>query len=327
MTTDFSNVLVSGGTGFLGRHFIGQLIDKMPNLHVYMGKRRASVTHMSPVGLICSVGLELSDTIDLPLTADIVFHIAGEKRDQSKMWNINLEGTRRLLEWSAVNGVKRFVYLSSVGVYGASKDSGVIDVGAIKRPKNIYESSKSAAEDLVRKKCSEHGMEYVILQPSNVIGWAGDKTYPLLGLIRAIKRGWFTYFGDIETYFNYVAVEDVVSGLVAATSKQASNQTFIVNSPVPMRLFISWIAEELGVIYPSRRLPAMVGSAAALFADAVSGVTGQPIPFGSERYNELTNTTRFNGTPIATVLGNVYTTGIELAVRQLVGRYIKEGLL
>src|ERR1019366_6324249 len=122
----------------------------------------------SPSGRIQYVALDLSKSIELHSSPDIVFHIAGEKRDESRMWDVNLEGTRRLVGWSAEHGVKRFVYLSSVAVYGARKNSGVIDQDTLKRPQNTYGASMNAAENYVREHCSKYGIEYVILQPSNV---------------------------------------------------------------------------------------------------------------------------------------------------------------
>lgn len=323
----YSAVLITGATGFVGGHFLGRLGDENPQLSVYVGQRQSAHADTMLGGGTHPVSLDLSSQLYLQLSVDIVFHIAGEKRDEGLMWEVNFEGTRRLLEWSAAQGVRRFVYLSSVGVYGASKNAGLVEAEAPKHPQNVYESSKSAAEDLVREKCGEYGMEYVILQPSNVIGWVEGKAYPLLGLMRMIKRGLFTYFGSQDTCFNYVAVEDVASALVAATAPSAANRAFIINSPVSMRQFVGWIAQELGVVPPARCLPAMFGRAAAVLADALSGVTGKSIPFGRERFDELTNTTRYDGSPACDVLGNVYALGIESSVRQLVRRYKKEGLL
>lgn len=327
MTAAYTTALVTGASGFVGRHFLRQLLSANPQINVYVGQRHSIDDGQDIRRNRRRVDLDLSSPLDLQLSADIVFHIAGEKRDESLMWEVNLEGTHKLLEWSAARGVKRFVYLSSVGVYGACKNAGVIKAGALKHPQNIYESSKSAAEDLVRQKCGEYGMEYVILQPSNVIGWVDGKGFPLLGLMKMIKRGWFTYFGRRETCFNYVAVEDVASALVATTAPGLANQVFIINSPVSMREFVGWIAQELGVALPALRLPAPVGRAAAVFADAVGGVTGRSIPFGRERYSELTNTTRYDGSPVCDAFEKVYSLGIESAVRQLVRRYRKERLL
>lgn len=321
----YKSALVTGASGFVGQHFLQRVQAELPALALYVGGRSASAPGLA--GQARPVVLDLSREIDLGETPEVVFHIAGEKRDESRMWEVNLEGTRRLLEWSAARGVKRFVYLSSVGVYGARKNAGVVSAGAAKNPNNTYESSKSAAEDLVRQKCGEYGMEYVILQPSNVIGWVDGKAYPLLGLMKMIRRGWFTYFGKKDTCFNYVAVEDVASALVAATAPVAANRTFIINSPVSMRQFVGWIAEELGVPSPARRLPAVAGRAAAFLADVLGGATGRSIPFGRERFTELTNTTRYDGSPARDALGDVYSMGVESAVRRLVQRYRKEGLL
>jgi nucleoside-diphosphate-sugar epimerase len=323
--SSYKSALVTGASGFVGRHFLQRVQAEFPDLALYVGGRSAVPSGLS--GQAKPVVLDLSREIGFEGEPEVVFHVAGEKRDEGQMWEVNLEGTRRLLQWSAAHGVKRFVYLSSVGVYGARKNSGVVEAGAPRHPINTYESSKSAAEDLVREKCGEYGMEYVILQPSNVIGWVGGEAYPLLGLMKMIKRGWFTYFGGKDTCFNYVAVEDVASALVAATAPEAANRAFIINSPVSMRHFVGWIAEELGVAAPSRRLPAMVGRVAAFLADGMRGVTGKSIPFGRERFAELTNTTRYDGSPASKVLGKVYPLGIESAVRQLVRRYRREGLL
>lgn len=327
MNPAYLTALVTGGTGFVGKHFLHQLRAECPQLTAYIGHRQLSENHRDTSASERGVKVDLSASINLQIPADIIFHIAGEKRDESQMWDVNLDGTRRLLEWSAAHGVKRFVYLSSVGVYGARKDAGLVSAGEAKHPQNTYESSKSAAEDLVRQKCGEYGMEYVILQPSNVIGWVDGKAYPLLGLMKMIRRGWFTYFGKKDTCFNYVAVEDVASALVAATAPGAANRSFILNSPVSMRQFVGWIAEELGVPPPARRLPAVAGRAAAFFADMVGSMTGRSIPFGRERFTELTNTTCYDGSPARDALGDVYSLGIESAVRQLVRRYRKEGLL
>lgn len=321
----YEHALVTGATGFVGNYFLSILISDFPQLAISVGGRSAYISKWH-AERIESVSLDLSKEVDIHSYPDIVFHIAGEKRDESKMWDVNFEGTRRLLDWSAQHGVKRFVYLSSVGVYGASKDSGVVTESTPKRPQNAYESSKNAAEDWVRECCQRHGIEYVILQPSNVIGVSG-KAYPLLGMMKMIKKGLFTYFDGGAACFNYVAVDDVAAGLAAAMSPQAANRTFILNSPIRMKLAVDWIADEIGVVRPSRRLPTALGFIAGEMASTLTGLTGKSIPFSKERFNELTNTTSYDGSTISEATGFVYPLGIENAIRKLVRQYVKEGLL
>ncbi len=324
---NYGTALVTGSTGFIGKQFIVDLAKAYPQLDVYVGQRHTFEVVPDAENKQKSLYLDLYKPIKIERSIDIIFHIAGEKQNECQMWEVNLEGTRRLLDWSASHGVKRFVYLSSVGVYGSRKNAGLVKAESLKQPKNTYESSKSAAEDLVRKKCGEYGIDFVILQPSNVIGWLDGKVFPLLGLMRIIKRGWLTYFGLAEAFVNYVAVEDVASSLVAATKPRAANRVFIINTPVPLKQFVGWIAQELGVPHPDRCMPSIVGSAAAYLADWLGRVFGRSIPFGRDRYNELTNTTQYDGSLMGDIGDGAYSVGIEFAIRQLTRRYMNERLL
>lgn len=326
LVTEFKNAFVTGASGFVGSRFLALLAADFPQLSICIGGRSGHSTKW-PGERIQYVSLDLSKEVEAHSFPDIVFHIAGEKRDESKMWGVNLEGARRLLDWSVRRGVKRFVYLSSVGAYGASKDSGVVTENTHRHPQNTYEASKNAAEDLVREYCAKYGIEYVIFQPSNVIGPIDGIAYPLLGMMRMIKRGLFTYFDEGGACFNYVAVEDVAAGLVAAMSQQAANRTFILNSPIRMRQAVDWIADELGVARPSRRLPTVLGYSAGTMASVLTRLTGKSLPFSRERFNELTNTTCYDGTAIVEATGFTYPLGIEAAMHNLVRQYVKEGLL
>ena len=322
----YEHALVTGETGFVGSHLLSLLISDFPHLAIRVGSRYVQQANW-PNEQIQPVVLDLSREVVVDFLSDIVFHIAGEKRDESKMWDVNFEGTRRLLDWSARHGVKRFVYLSSVGVYGARKNSSAVSESSPRHPQNTYEASKSAAEDWVRENCPKYGIEYVILQPSNVIGPSNGKAYPLLGMMRMIKQKLFTYFDEGAACFNYVAVEDVAAGLAAAMFPQAANRTFILNSPVQMKQAVGWIADEIGVDHPSRRLPTKLGFAAGEIASALTHITGKTLPFNRDRFNELTNTTRYDGSAIVEATGFAYPLGIEAAMRKLARQYLKEGLL
>lgn len=324
--SQYKNVFATGASGFVGSYFLRHLISTFPQMSVIVGGRNLP-TAAPMSGQIEHVSLDLPKPLDIQVAADIVFHIAGEKHDESKMWDVNLEGTRRLLHWAAHNGAKRFIYLSSVGVYGARKNAGHITEESTKDPQNIYEKSKSAAEDLVKEQCGKAGMEYVILQPSNVIGITGGKAYPLLGMMRTVKKGLFTYFDDGAACFNYVAVEDVADGLVAAVSKQAANRTFILNSPIQMKAVVDWIADAVGVARPQRTLPTVLGFIAGEAASTLTRLTGRSLPFNRERFNELTNSTRYDGSAIVDATGFAYPLGIEAAIRQLAHHYVQKGLL
>jgi nucleoside-diphosphate-sugar epimerase len=242
------------------------------------------------------------------------------------MDEVNHLGAARLVDAAARAGARRFVHLSSVGVYGAPKHAGVIDELREHRPANAYERSKDAGERAVRERCAANAMACVVLQPSNVIGWSQAR--PLLGLMRIVAKGWFRYFGQTEAWVNYVGVEDVAGALIAeAREGHDDDATYIVNTPVPLRRMVDWIAAELAIRPPGKRWPYPAGVALAAAGALGRSVLARELPFSPERLRELTNTTRYEGSAISRGLGFDYPQGIEATLRKLVRAYRDEGRL
>jgi UDP-glucose 4-epimerase len=317
--------LVTGGSGFIGKYFLLSLKNNLSHLQLFLGRSKSSLSWSITDCSIIDIDLSLPVTAEIEV--DIVFHLAGEKRDEFKMWDINYLGTKKLLEWSVNHGVKKFVYLSSVGVYGAAKNAGIIKEDTRRSPKNIYEKSKNAAEGLVREYCPAHEMKYVIVQPSNVVGINNDGSYPLLGLIRSIKNGYFSFFGKNSYLLNYIAVQDVVDGITASVDQKADDKTFIINNPITLHNAVDIVATELQVPTPKRLIPEFIGYFSGEIASTITSITGKELPFSKERFNELTNKTVFDGNYITQTLGFSYPTGIITSLRRIVRSYKEKGLL
>lgn len=317
-------LLVTGGTGLLGAHVLRALDAHDMWERVFVGSRREP----SATSMAFRKGrhwhLDLGDEIALPIGLDTVMHIAGEKLDVDRMWEINHAGTRRLIDAAAKAGVQRFVYVSSVGVYGAPKHAGLVDESSPRTPGDIYEKSKDAGETAVREMCPRLGMNFVVVQPTNVISHASGHSYPLLGLISAIKTDRFAFFGAREAWVNYVHVESAAAAIVFAARSARDSGTYIANTPARLVDLVGWVADELGVAAPRRRIPAWLGASAGVAGSALRRVAGRGMPFDSQRYLELTNTTRYCGDGLARELGFKYPVGIETGVRRLVNAYREE---
>jgi len=315
--------LVTGASGFIGSALLASLRASGQPLLV-AGRHAPSASAAAAARWI---ELDLADrSIELPAGIDTVLHLAGEKRAESRMDEVNHLGSARLVDAAARAGVKRFVHLSSVGVYGAPKHAGVVDEARPHRPVNAYECSKEAGERAVRGRCAANAMACVVLQPSNVIGWS-PQARPLLGLMRIVAKGWFRYFGRTEAWVNYVGVDDVASALTAAARAHQTDGTYIVNTPVPLRQLVEWIADELSMPLPRARWPYAIGAGLAAAGAVGRSVLRRDLPFSPERLHELTNTTRFDGAAISRALGFAYPQGIEATLRALVRGYRAEGWL
>jgi nucleoside-diphosphate-sugar epimerase len=170
-------------------------------------------------------------------------------------------------------------------------------------------------------------MEFVVLQPTNIIGHVPGYTYPLLGLISTIKTRRFSYFGTHDTWVNYVDVEDVAAAIKVAVRSGRVASTYIVNTPARLVDLVDWISDAIGVTVPSRRMPAWLGASAGAACSVLQRVVSRPLSFSAERYRELTNTTRYDDSALRRELGFVYPIGIEAAVRRLALAYLAKGLI
>lgn len=327
MNTHSISIFVTGTTGFLGRHVMQRLV-MAPNVERIVLATRGSASPLAESSAKLEYAtVDLMQAVTLPSGIQTALHIAGEKRDEPRMDAVNHQGTRRLVEAAARAGVRRFVYVSSVGVYGAMPHSGLVNESFPHTPRNRYEASKDAGEKCVREICAGAGMDSVILQPSNVIGLMPGQPRPLLGLMKMVRSGYFTWFGRTEPWVNYVAVEDVAAAIVAAAMRASAGHDYIINTPVQLSRIVAWIAEELEVSVPGRRLPMEVGEAVAALGFAISRVSGRNLPFNRERFLELTNTTQYDSSHLMIDLAFEYPVGVEALIRGLARTYRQDGLL
>jgi nucleoside-diphosphate-sugar epimerase len=164
----------------------------------------------------------------------------------------NVDVVRALLGECRNAGVTRFIYGSTMGVYGSS-DAGLLNEVSPVRPENVYTQTKLEAEGLVRGHASE--MQTCIIRIAETYG-PGD--YRLLKLFRAIDRGHFFMIGPGTNRRQCIHVSDLVRGLLlAAQHPAAPNETFIFAGREIMTTIemVQHIAAALGRKPPRTHLP------------------------------------------------------------------------
>ena len=179
-------ILVTGAKGFIGAPLVQALLKKG-----YLVRSTSRVltkeSNDNEDGTVEHYSFDLDDDNPgyerLLANVDVVIHLAARVHAASKPGNnvsdynkINTIGTERLANAASANGIKRFIFLSSIKVNGErniSDEQGKIlafKEGDNPRPQEAYAKSKLEAEDAIRKLCHESKMDYIILRPALVYG-------------------------------------------------------------------------------------------------------------------------------------------------------------
>ena len=191
--------------------------------------------------------------------ADAVIHVAAVYRTanhpDSYYRDVNVEGTRRLLEAAARAGVKRFVHTSTVGVHGHVASAPGDETTPI-QPGDVYQATKAEAEALALTFGREHGLPVCVIRPGAIYGPGETR---LLKLFRSIRRGRYAVVGSGKPFYHLVYIDDLVAGFLLALERpEAVGEAFIIAGPryVSQTELAGLIARHTGGSVLPFRIPA-----------------------------------------------------------------------
>lgn len=203
--------------------------------------------------------------------ADRVVHLAAVvsfcAEDRDRMFEINVDGTERLVQLARTAGVRRFLHVSTISAIGCSDEPRELDETA---PYNFgplrigYSDSKYAAEQRVLQACRD-GLDAVIVNPPSMYG-AGDRRKGDDSLLGAVMEGRVRLAPPGGT--NVAAVGDVCDGMIAALARGRTGERYILGGENLTGLaLIQRIAAIVGGRAPRRAAPrALVAAGASMLA-------------------------------------------------------------
>ena len=270
MSIGVQRLLVTGANGFIGKALCLEALNRR---FAVRGITRAVYDFSSSGKDIDIENISLGD-IDANtdwksalLNCDVVIHLAarvhvmreGAKDPLSEFRLVNTAATERLARCAAASGVRRLVYVSSIGV------NGLVTDGATKfseedntNPHNAYALSKWEAEQALQRVASETGLEVVILRPPLVYGAGAPGNFAQM--LRLVDLGVPLPLANIKNKRDLLYVGNLVDALMmCATHPAAANNTYLVSDgeAVSTPEILRGLAKELGV--SSRVLPFPIG--------------------------------------------------------------------
>ncbi len=211
-------VLVTGGTGFTGKALVKRLIDdghEVVSLDYQEGLKTDEIRRWGAKVVIGSV-TEPEVVEECMEGVEIVQHLAAAFREldvpDSYYDEVNVGGTRNVLESAYAHKVKKFIYCSTCGVHG-NVDNPPGDETAPIQPADYYQRTKYEAEPLVNAYC-EKGMETVILRPAAIYGPGDPERFQMI--FKRVSNGMFPMFGSGKTLYHPLYIDNLVDVLVQA---------------------------------------------------------------------------------------------------------------
>jgi nucleoside-diphosphate-sugar epimerase len=274
------NILVTGGTGFLGRHLAATLLERGARVSL-LGRNFAPVEDLLARGAV-PVKADLRDGAAVQKACkgmEVVYHAGALSAPWGKradFFATNVGGTEALLAGCQKYAVRRLVSVSSPSVVfdGGDQLQASEQVEYPRRFTSVYALTKKLGEDRVRA-ASAAGLETVILRPKAIFG-PGDRAL-LPRLISAARQQRLPQIGDGRNLVDLTYVGNVVHALLlAAESRNAVGKTYTITNGehAPLWEVIRDVLQRLGLRNQLRAIPLALALSAAALMEARSALTG-----------------------------------------------------
>ena len=318
--------LVTGATGFVGGLIASRLVAEGRPV-------RALVRHLGDRERLPDPRVELAvghlgDQESLARAADgceVVYHVAGMNQlclsDPAPLYQVNVEGTRRMLEAARKAGVRRVVHTSSAATLGGDGSSFMDETAP--PPSEFtshYARSKFEGEQLA---LGFDGVEVVVVNPSSVQG--PGRTTGTAAVFIGYLNGKLPF--DLPARFGLCYTLDCVSGHLLAEAKGRPGQRYILNTATLTNSeAIDLIAVIAGLPDRPRTLPLPVAMGVAGVAEAVGRVRGRQPKLCRESVRTLGHPHLYDGSRAGRELGLRYTP-LRPALEATVRWYVQQGLV
>jgi nucleoside-diphosphate-sugar epimerase len=232
-----TRILLTGATGFVGRALLKSLLSC--DRFIVRATYRASTFDLNSFAewvLMPDLSLN-SDWSSALKGVDVVIHLAARVHvlnddlyDQlTEFRKVNVQATKNLASQAALAGVKRFIFISTIGVHGSftPHDSKFTEESVI-NPQNYYSQSKWEAELELVRATRNTPMDFVIVRPPMIYGLNAPGNFGLL--MKVLYRGWPLPFGALDNKRAMVSLMNFIDFILLLLSHpNAANQTFLVS--------------------------------------------------------------------------------------------------
>lgn len=231
--------LVTGAAGFVGSHLVEYLLKQKVETISVDDLSTGFEENLFPTSnfFLCDLrNKSRVESVFKKCRPDVVFHFAADATEGRSQFTPvgcsekNYIATLNTISSGIRNGMKKFVFASSMAVYGQQKPPFREEMAP--QPEDIYGVSKAAAENAIKILAKVHNFHYTIFRPHNVYGPRQNMADPYRNVIaifmnRFLKRKWVYIYGDGRQRRSYSYIDDIIPSVASfGLETQKSGQIF-----------------------------------------------------------------------------------------------------
>src|SRR3954469_10950662 len=208
-------ILVTGGTGFTGTALVQRLLGEGHSVVALDYKEGIQCDALRAHGAEVLIG-SVTDPAAVERSmkgVEFVFHLAAAFRElnvpNSFYDEVNVEGTRIVLDAARREGVRKFIYCSTCGVHGNVQHPPANEDAPI-HPADYYQRTKYEAEPLVKREAGD--MEVAILRPAAIYGPGDPERFFMI--FKRVAQGTFPMFGSGRTLYHPLYIDNLVDSFL-----------------------------------------------------------------------------------------------------------------
>jgi nucleoside-diphosphate-sugar epimerase len=290
------NLLVTGGSGFLGRYFQRALLDAGHSITIL--DLVAPAWDAGPARVVVGDVRDPAMVREALRGAEAILHLAAAHHDfgiaRETYFSVNEDGARVLCDAAQERGVGNLCFFSTVAVYGATPEPR--HETAPTRPVSPYGQSKLAAERVFESWAnSGAGRRCLVIRPTVIFGPGNFAN--MYSLIRQVDSGFFLRVGQGENVKSLSYVENIVPATLHLWKRAASAPFEVFNyvdkPDLETRSLLEKIYHALGRRMPGWSIPEPVAVGASWAFDLAATLAGRNLAISSARIRKMCAQTRF----------------------------------
>ena len=298
-------ITVIGGSGFVGSRLVSEL-----------GINRCQILDKSPspfFNQVTTLGdIRSKEEILLPRQTQAIVLLAAEHRDDvnptNLYYDVNVIGTKNVLDKMDEEGIKQLVFTSSVAIYGLNKQNP--SENHPEDPFNDYGKSKWQAEQVIKEWFEKDpiGKSVTIIRPTVIFGERNRGN--VYNLLKQISSGKFLMIGKGQNKKSMTYVGNVVGFIIDRLQKKESGFQVFNYADKPdfnMEELVSIIEKKMDLRIPKTKIPYEIGMLGGYAFDVLAKLFGKKLPISSIRVKKFCATTQFDASKVHSLFKSPYT--------------------